>query len=114
MRELRRDLPPARVVTLSAVAGTLPAMPADIDPHAGLDQLAVCPRRLLGDERNPKCRALVLVRYADEHEQWHDLLDGYLDGVLTIADNLDGGVQTAAWPARLEHAEPAPADGSQL
>lgn len=85
-------------------------MPADIDPNASPDALAVCPRRLLNDERMPRCRALVLARYADEHETWHDQFDAVLDSVLTVADNLDGGVSTVPWPGRA----PQPAEPHQL
>jgi hypothetical protein len=90
-------------------------MPADIDPNARPDASARCPRRLLdsvaledgGRSGGPRCRAIVLVQDADEHERWHEQLDDLFLHALTNPDD-QAGLGVVDWPDRVRHPEPAP------
>lgn len=72
----------------------------DIDPDPNAP--ARCPRQLVGE--GPRCKALVLVRDAAEHEAFHDRLDE----LLTAPVDTSGGVDVAQWPQLDEAPEPAP------
>jgi hypothetical protein len=77
-------------------------MPADIDPDADPNAPARCPRRLFRSPSGPRCLALVLVRDATEHEQWHDALDAALTAPVDVSSSLE----VQPWPARGEALEP--------
>jgi hypothetical protein len=68
-------------------------MAISIDPHADPNARAICPRRLLGDPSAPRCRALVLVKDAAEHERWHDHLDELLSTAPVTAE-----AEPVDWP----------------
>jgi hypothetical protein len=77
-------------------------MPADIDRNADPNAKARCPRYLLPGGLS-RCRALVLVRDADEHEAWHDELEEVLTA-LANGEHEQGEV--VEWPERAEDDEP--------
>lgn len=73
-------------------------MPADIDPDADPNAPARCPRRLFRSPTSPRCLALVLVRDATEHEQWHDALDAALVAPVDVTSSLE----VQPWPSEPE------------
>jgi hypothetical protein len=78
-------------------------MTADIDPDADPNAPARCPRRLFRSPSGPRCLALVLVRDATEHEQWHDALDAALTAPVDVSSSLE----VQPWPSTPEP-EPQP------
>lgn len=69
-------------------------MPALTPGPDNPDAPARCPIRLVGQEGGPRCRALILVRDAREHEAWHEALDYALQAPVTV----HGGVEAVPWP----------------
>jgi hypothetical protein len=74
---------------------SIPGMAADIDPNADPTATARC----------PECAALVLVRDADAHEDWHDLVDRRLEQLETApapaaAAPAAAGLALADWPVQ--------------
>lgn len=76
---------------------------ANIDPTAHPDQPARCPRRLFSATTGARCMALVLVRDADEHEQWHDGLDAALQAPVDV----NAALEVAQWPEPATEAQPS-------